>query len=223
MGIPGGANLYTYLVNPLIAVDILGLATNYGNKVRSIDRDQSGLKPVIRKPELRFLRDPEDPGIRVWEKDQWSDYYRDFRRGLDPKEKAARKTVFENLEGPKKGRRRGRVIPTGDVDPAAQRLAQRIGGQPSVRLVGFGNREFDAVSDTLIAQTTSARSAATNPKAFLSKARRNQIRETLRAAQATGRKVVFEFTTATPAPEVRDFIMRNATRIGLSPSDIRIE
>jgi len=61
------------------------------------------------------------------------------------------------------------VRPTGDVDPAAQRLAQRIGGQPSVCLEGFGNREFDAVSDTMIAQTTSARSAAMRPKNFLNK------------------------------------------------------
>lgn len=113
--------------------------------------------------------------------------------------------------------------PTGDVDPAAQRLAQRIGGQPSRCLEGFGNREFDAVSDTMIAQTTSARSAVTRPKNFLNKSRRRQIKETLKAAQGTGSIVLFEFTGGAPAQEVRDYILRNATQIGLSSSDVIIE
>jgi hypothetical protein len=115
------------------------------------------------------------------------------------------------------------VRPTGDVDPAAQRLAQRIGGQPSVCLAGFGNREFDAVSDTIIAQTTSARSATLRPQNFLTKSRRQQIKETLRAAKETGRTALFEFTSAAPAQEVREYILRHATHIGLSSSDVIIE
>lgn len=113
--------------------------------------------------------------------------------------------------------------PTGDVDPAAQRLAQRIGGQPSVCLEGCGNREFDAVSDTMIAQTTSARSAAMRPKNFLNKSRRRQIKETLKAAKETGRTALFEFTGGAPAQEVRDYIVRHAEQTGLSSSDVSIE
>jgi hypothetical protein len=109
------------------------------------------------------------------------------------------------------------------VDPAAQRLAQRIGGQPSICLEGFGNREFDAVSDTMIAQTTSARSAATRPKNFLNKSRRRQIKETLKVAQVTGKTALFEFTGGAPAQEVRDYIIRNAAQIGLSSSDVIME
>ncbi|MGH2351841.1 MAG: hypothetical protein ACRDJN_09545, partial [Chloroflexota bacterium] len=54
----------------------------------------------------------------------------------------------------------GILAPTGDVGPAAQALANRIGGQASVRIAGFGNREFDAISDRYVAQTTGAASAA---------------------------------------------------------------
>jgi hypothetical protein len=115
------------------------------------------------------------------------------------------------------------VRPTGDVDPAAQHLAQRIGGQPSICLEGFGNREFDAVSDTMIAQTTSAHSAVTRPKNFLNRSRRRQIKATLKAAQVTGRIVLFEFTGGASAQEVRDYIIRNAAQIGLSSSDVIIE
>ena len=113
--------------------------------------------------------------------------------------------------------------PTGDVDPAAQRLAQQIGGQPSVCLEGFGNREFDAVSDTIIAQTTSADSAAVRPKNFLNKSRRKQIRETLKATQETGRTALFEFTSGAPAQEVREYILRHAEQTGLSASDVIIQ
>jgi hypothetical protein len=112
------------------------------------------------------------------------------------------------------------VRPTGDVDPAAQRLAQQIGGQPSVCLEGFGNREFDAVSDTMIAQTTAADSAAVRPKNFLNKSRRRQIQETLKAAQETGRTALFEFTGGAPAQEVRDYILRHAEKTGLGASNV---
>jgi len=115
------------------------------------------------------------------------------------------------------------VRPTGDVDPAAQHLAQQIGGQSSVCLEGFGNREFDAVSDTMIVQTTSTRSAAMRPKNFLNKSRRRQIKQTLKAAKETGRTALFEFTGGAPAQEVRDYIIRNAEKTGLSSSDVILE
>ena len=113
--------------------------------------------------------------------------------------------------------------PTGDVDAAAQRLAQRIDGQPSVCLEGFGNREFDAVSETMIAQTTSARSAALRPKNFLNKSRRRQIKDTLKAAKETGRTALFAFTGGAPAQEVREYIIRHAEQTGLSASDVLID
>jgi hypothetical protein len=109
----------------------------------------------------------------------------------------------------------GEIVPTGDIDPAAQELAPRIGGTASVQLSGFGNREFDAVSDAFVAQTTGAASAALRPKNFLSSSRRAQIRETLAAAHATGRQALFEFRGVVPDTEVTRFIERNARRIGV--------
>lgn len=106
------------------------------------------------------------------------------------------------------------VIPTGDVDAAAQALAERIGGQPSVRIRGHGSREFDAVSDRYVAQTTRSASAASSPRNFLSGVRRAQIRHTLSVARETGREALFEFTGGSPARDVIDFIARNAERVG---------
>jgi hypothetical protein len=114
----------------------------------------------------------------------------------------------------------GSLQPTGDIDAAARALAARIGGQPSVRLPGFGSREFDAVSDRYVAQTTGAMSATLRPRNFLTRERRTQFRVTMEAARATGRMALFEFTGGAPAQHVIDFIMRNALRIGVS---VRIE
>lgn len=107
------------------------------------------------------------------------------------------------------------LIPTGDVDAAAWELAERIGGQPSVRIRGHGDREFDAVSDRYIAQTTSSTTVTSNPRNFLSRARREQIRHTLEVARQTGREALFEFTGGSPARDVLDFIVRNAERVGV--------
>ncbi len=117
------------------------------------------------------------------------------RQGLDPKKAASRK-----------------VTPTGDIDAGADALAKRIGGQASVKIEGFGNREFDAVSARFIGQAFSGESFVVKPKNFLSKSRRRQIRETLSAAGETGREVIFEFTGGKPHQEVLDFINRNAER-----------
>lgn len=104
------------------------------------------------------------------------------------------------------------LTPTGDIDPAADALAKRIGGAASVMIKGFGNREFDAVSDRYIAQSSNSVNAAWNPSNFLNQSKKAQIRETLRAASETGRKALFEFTNGEPAKEVVDFIKRNAAR-----------
>jgi hypothetical protein len=105
-----------------------------------------------------------------------------------------------------------RLVHTGDVDEAARSLARRLGGQASVSIEGFA-REFDVVSRLYVAQTTSARSALVSPDNFLNAARREQIRATLEAARATGRKAYFEFRSGAH-DEVLRFIRRNADRMG---------
>lgn len=105
---------------------------------------------------------------------------------------------------------------TGDIDPEAQRLARAIGGKASQAIAGFGNREFDAVSDDYIAQTTASTSARTTPHNFLDQGRRRQIRATLMAAHQEGKTALFEFTAGEPHPDVRDFIERNAAREGVA-------
>jgi hypothetical protein len=77
---------------------------------------------------------------------------------------------------------------------------------------GFGNREFDAVSDRFVAQTTRAQSAETHPRNFLSRSRRRQIRATLEVAKQTGREALFDFKGVRPHQDVIDFILRNAQR-----------
>ena len=102
--------------------------------------------------------------------------------------------------------------PTGDVDTKARALAKRIGGLPSQFISGFGNREFDAVSDQYIAQTTASQSAVLKPANFLTSDRKAQIRATLQAAKQEGRTAYFEFTAGRPHAEVVDCIKRNARR-----------
>ena len=105
-----------------------------------------------------------------------------------------------------------RYKPTKDVDEAAEALAQRLGGLPSRTIPGFGNREFDAVSDHYIAQTTASRSAVLRPANFLTGERKAQIRATLQVAKQEGKIAYFEFTAGRPHIEVVDCIDRNARR-----------
>ena len=102
---------------------------------------------------------------------------------------------------------------TGDVDPAAQALAIRLDGKASQTVAGFGNREFDTVSDLYIAQTTASQSAVERPDNFLTISRRDQIRATLAAAKQEGKTAYFEFTAGTPHPDIAAFIRRNAERL----------
>ena len=99
----------------------------------------------------------------------------------------------------------------------------KFGGQACVRIRGFGNREFDFVSGRYIGQTFGGQAMSLSPKNFLSKARRNQIRETMKAAQQTGRQPLFNFEGVSPHREVLDFINRNAARIGVTPKITDIE
>jgi len=105
---------------------------------------------------------------------------------------------------------------TGDVDPAAALLAARLGGQPSQTVAGFANREFDAISDDFIAQTTASQSAVTKPGNFLTPHRKAQIRATLQAAKQEGKTAYFEFAAGAPHPEVVACIDRNALRLEAS-------
>lgn len=102
---------------------------------------------------------------------------------------------------------------TGDVDAAAEALAARLGGLPSQMVLGFQNREFDAVSAEFIAQTTASESAVFRPANFLTGSRKAQIRATLQAAKQEGKTALFEFTAGPPHPEVVACIQRNAQRI----------
>ena len=104
------------------------------------------------------------------------------------------------------------VSRTGDVDEAAENLAKRFDGEASVSVEGFGNREFDMISNDFLGQTTNSASAISNPRNFLSSGRRNQIRSTLDASGELGRKALFEFTAGRPHDDVIDFIQRNADR-----------
>ncbi len=106
-----------------------------------------------------------------------------------------------------------RLTATGDKDSKASDLATRIGGVASVKIEGYGQREFDAVNDTYIAQTTNSVSATQAPSNYLNQSRKAQIRETLRVAVETGRTALFEFTAGQPSTEVAAFIRRNAERV----------
>ena len=108
-----------------------------------------------------------------------------------------------------------RIIgPTGDIDPAANALAGKLGGLASVAVEGFGNREFDAISAKYVAQTFGGDAARLKPGNFLSAVRRQQIRATLEAAKALGKKAYFEFRNGVH-DDVLDFIRRNAERLGV--------
>jgi RHS repeat-associated protein len=106
-----------------------------------------------------------------------------------------------------------RITPLHDIDPAAVALARKLGGQASVAIEGFAN-EFDAVSPRYVAQTTNAVSALLKPGNYLSSSRRAQIKATLQAARALGRKAYFEFTNGVHS-DVIDYIRRNAAEVGV--------
>jgi hypothetical protein len=65
-----------------------------------------------------------------------------------------------------------------------------------------------------VGQTFGGTSALLKPDNFLSSSRRAQIRATLEAAKATGKKAYFEFRNGVH-DDVLDFIRRNAERTGV--------
>lgn len=85
------------------------------------------------------------------------------------------------------GRYDGGLAKVDNPDPDADKLAEKLGGQPTVKFKNDpSGREFDAVSDDYIAQA--------KPANFqVNKAFRSQARATFEAAQETGRKVYYHF------------------------------
>ena len=95
-------------------------------------------------------------------------------------------------------------------DPAANLLAQRLGGVSSVKFPGrFKDREFDVFTDEFIGQS--------KPANFqLGSAFRRQAQGTFEAAIELGRKPYFHFD-GPPGPGVIDTLNRYSKRYGIEP------
>lgn len=105
-------------------------------------------------------------------------------------------------------RRLGAVLPTNINDPAANALAQRIGGVPSARFAKI-DREFDVISDKYVAQA--------KPANFqLGSSFRGQAKATFEAAKATGRTPYFQFD-GPPSRDVLRALERYAAKYGIKP------
>jgi hypothetical protein len=102
------------------------------------------------------------------------------------------------------------LIPVAVNDPAAKALAERLGGQASVRFAGDATgREFDAVSELYVAQT--------KPAGFqLGSAFRNQAKATFEAALNTGRTPYFHFE-GEPGAGVINKLLEYGNRYGIDP------
>jgi hypothetical protein len=103
----------------------------------------------------------------------------------------------------------GALVDVANPDPAADKLALRIGGRARVR---FANdplgREFDAVSDKYIAQA--------KPASFtLSQQFRNQAKATFEAAIQSGKTPYFQFD-GPPGPGVLSALQRYDARYGVT-------
>jgi len=114
----------------------------------------------------------------------------------------------KNASGPSAAQRySGKLIKVPKQDPAADALAEKLGGELRVRFEADPeNREFDAVSDEYIGQAKPALRG-------VGKSFRNQAKATFEAAQATGRKAYFEFE-GQPADDVLKLLQRYAERYG---------
>ncbi|MFF2556979.1 restriction endonuclease fold toxin [Nocardia sp. NPDC058058] len=106
------------------------------------------------------------------------------------------------------GRYSGGLVKVNKLDPDADKLAERIGGESRVRFDGdTAGREFDAVSDDYIAQA--------KPANFqVNKKFRTQARATFEAAQDTGRSVYYHFD-GPPQAGVREKLQQYADEYGV--------
>jgi hypothetical protein len=103
----------------------------------------------------------------------------------------------------------GKLVDENVNDPAAQKLAQRIGGRASVRFENGPPNKFDAVSDQYVAQS--------KPGGFkVGSQFRNSAKATFEAAVQTGRQPYFHFD-GPPDPAVIAKLQEYATRFGIQP------
>ena len=94
-------------------------------------------------------------------------------------------------------------------DRAADLLAERIGGEPSVRFAKGPANEFDALSTEYVAQAKPANFT-------LNQAFRNQAKATFEVALQSGRTPYFQFD-GPPGPGVLHALSRYADRYGIEP------
>jgi RHS repeat-associated protein len=103
----------------------------------------------------------------------------------------------------------GKLVKVNAKDPAADLLAKRIGGEPSVRFENGPPNEFDAVSNKYVAQA--------KPADFtLNQAFRNQAKVTFEVAVKSGRVPYFQFD-GPPGPGVIQALQRYAARYDVQP------
>lgn len=103
----------------------------------------------------------------------------------------------------------GELVRVNAKDQAAGSLAERIGGEASVRFVGGPANEFDAVSAQYVAQAKPANFT-------LNKAFRDQAKATFEVAAQSGRTPYFQFD-GPPGPGVLRALGRYADRYGIEP------
>ena len=103
----------------------------------------------------------------------------------------------------------GELVSVNAKDRAAHLLAERIGGEASVRFANGPPNEFDAVSSEYIAQAKPANFT-------LNQAFRNQAKVTFEVAIQSGRTPYFQFD-GPPGPGVLQTLIRYADRYGIEP------
>lgn len=103
----------------------------------------------------------------------------------------------------------GELVRVNAKDRAAGALAERIGGEASVRFAGGPANEFDAVSAEYVAQAKPANFT-------LNKAFRDQAKATFEVAAQSGRTPYFQFD-GPPGPGVLRTLGRYADRYGIEP------
>jgi Restriction endonuclease fold toxin 3 len=103
----------------------------------------------------------------------------------------------------------GELVSVNAKDWAADLLAERIGGEASVRFTKGPPNEFDAVSSEYVAQAKPANFT-------LNQAFRNQAKATFEVSIQSGRTPYFQFD-GPPGPGVLQTLSRYADRYGIEP------
>ena len=103
----------------------------------------------------------------------------------------------------------GELVSVDAKDRAADLLAERIGGEASVRFANGPANEFDAISAEYVAQAKPANFT-------LNQAFRNQAKATFEVALLSGRTPYFQFD-GPPGPGVLHTLSRYADRYGIEP------